>query len=1857
MKQFLPKPKNWRKIVLICISLVISVFSYAGMPSEDIVINDHTKVKAKYVNYESGVLIVDTNTTVNVVLAAIDAPGSNTIIFYDDTYTPIFGTDTLKNYYSMEIEYLGDQGSKIINYQIYAREKFVAIDSDNPFVRFEVYDYNQTIFVANETVVEDFLNALYFNEATGSLKLYWDYEKTELVDPSEVLQPYMNYYLEAESYDGLSLTDYEIYTQEIQTYFDVRSWDYCEGDIIEFYNDIGFLPIGAISKWYLNDQLVFEGDIPSFTLLAGEHRLRRVIFNKFGDYLGEHEYYDMIHVGGAPDNFKFSTGDQACPGSDVRAYFDYYIDYTNIRWKVDGQEFWDSELYYRFDQEGDYEVTVYLDFNTCASDSITQILHVTNTAVSFAEIETDGHLACINDEISFRVRNQNYNDNYTWDFGDGTVLNGPEGMHSYAADGTYEVLLSVTNVCGQTGTSSKLINIESNVPAENNFNYWTQGYYCPGAVIQLQAFSPGETYKWTVKDNMGDIYRTLYGKNSQFQIDTTGSFNIELKVINGCGNVAIPNEEDYHNIDIWLDDNNIPYVYFEMEVDDGWMDTVTVASGTTIEFESYSDNSSNNKYYWNFGDGPEIDSVNVYRVEHQFVSAIDVYFEVSLIALNSCGGRDTARRWVHIDPNMEFIIPLQVLPDTICPGESVAFYVDGNDGNGGDGLILGVDYGDGGQVLEGIPGEDYSNGIEDFEINFNKIYNTEGVYNYEFFAEDAGGMQDTLYGTIVVTTDPHAPFYYVGSNASKDNDPGQEQQEGEVIISFTMENPDSVYFLQHDLLFPGTENDTVGWYVIGTSVNQGEAVYPISSGTYTFFNSTGQIQFIDDPVDAMTICTESPALYQMSQDEFDNDIFTSISDGCAERVDHLTGHPFFNPNAGSEEEYNDDWNPGVCPGDTVQFNIFGGLSYEWHFMGDEVKEASTTDRFVKYVYETEGIYNPYVEITNGCGTIDTFYLELNITGNYFPDAYFDMDRYNAGVADPVAVKVDSWSGESLNNTYTFDFGDGTVVNDVMEYTHSYDTPGEYQISLTVTNGCGSNTHSNFIFIDGEILNENPLADAGMGYPCYMGGLSPGTVWMLDASASLDHLGGVNLIYNWIAPEGINLDDPSSPTPEFVVPFFDNEQELIFGLEVTDNVNGLMDFDFIPICINGRKTIFVSPYGNDYDYSEFAGTEEYPLETVTEALYRAGSGDRIILKSGDYYTTNNVYVSMPVYIGVEEGGIATLHGDGMSEMFIVDAMDLGDPDLKVIIDGVYISDVSTAISVYTSALIKGCLIDYADYGIWISESAINTEIQRNVITNFNFEGIASEGSADIYNNTVVGGLSSAIGINFSMGSGGVVNMYNNIIAHNDIGVNNSSALTINSDYNLYFNTTNYSGFTAGLNKLELDPLLIDYMNYDFGLMQASPCIDAGMPGSYDPDATLSDIGAFFFFQANEIQNIMLTEGWNIISSFIAPNKTNMLSIMQPLIDNNQLVKVMDESGKALEYVVDDWVNLIGDGSGSEGYLINVNANTQLPMVGQYHPLPLEIELKSGWNIIGYPYMYPQPLSIFTPIVDKLVKIQDETGATFENVATIGFVNHIGELKPGKGYKVNMNEFALYDYMETGIVGKVGVVSKSDTKENHFSPTYNGNGYEHMNIYAIDFTINGLKMDIGDEIAIYDDTQCVGVAVVTNPDAKYLSIIASKDDPITIDKDGFKSGNSIKFRVWDASEEIEISTVEANFASGYSSDFASLGTSIVSLNALYATTDIIGVDNMITQLGESYPNPFRSTTQLEFSLERGENVTIEVFDILGRKVATLIDSDLNAGIHKITWNGTSDSGVEINSGTYFFKMRAGEFTSVKQVMLNR
>ena len=204
---------------------------------------------------------------------------------------------------------------------------------------------------------------------------------------------------------------------------------------------------------------------------------------------------------------------------------------------------------------------------------------------------------------------------------------------------------------------------------------------------------------------------------------------------------------------------------------------------------------------------------------------------------------------------------------------------------------------------------------------------------------------------------------------------------------------------------------------------------------------------------------------------------------------------------------------------------------------------------------------------------------------------------------------------------------------------------------------------------------------------------------------------------------------------------------------------------------------------------------------------------------------------------------------------------------------------------------------------------------------------------------------------------------------------------------------------------------------------------------------------------------------------------------------------------------------------------------------------------------------------------------------------------------------------------------------------------------------------------------------GELVVLNPGAwTYLgqSTEFEYEQNVNYDVKFYLNGNDYKVKVWehsdDPTDEPDEYLIEATdtdpWKRGVWTVMTILGDPIGDGNG-----DEIYLDNVVLkQLGASaideepsinapavfalknnYPNPFNPTTTIEYSLDKADDVTINIYSVTGQLVRTLTNESMSAGTHRVTFNGLDNNGNSLSSGIYFYTLQNSVQSITKKMIL--
>jgi hypothetical protein len=107
--------------------------------------------------------------------------------------------------------------------------------------------------------------------------------------------------------------------------------------------------------------------------------------------------------------------------------------------------------------------------------------------------------------------------------------------------------------------------------------------------------------------------------------------------------------------------------------------------------------------------------------------------------------------------------------------------------------------------------------------------------------------------------------------------------------------------------------------------------------------------------------------------------------------------------------------------------------------------------------------------------------------------------------------------------------------------------------------------------------------------------------------------------------------------------------------------------------------------------------------------------------------------------------------------------------------------------------------------------------------------------------------------------------------------------------------------------------------------------------------------------------------------------------------------------------------------------------------------------------------------------------------------------------------------------------------------------------------------------------------------------------------------------------------------------------------------YAETEGIEIPVQAARMYQNYPNPFNPMTRIAYTVPGGassvQNVLLNVYDVRGALIKTLVNSPVTGGRHIVTWDGTNNRGSQVSSGVYFSRFSTGGHNEVKKMLLLR
>ncbi|MDP7465166.1 MAG: T9SS type A sorting domain-containing protein, partial [Candidatus Marinimicrobia bacterium] len=394
------------------------------------------------------------------------------------------------------------------------------------------------------------------------------------------------------------------------------------------------------------------------------------------------------------------------------------------------------------------------------------------------------------------------------------------------------------------------------------------------------------------------------------------------------------------------------------------------------------------------------------------------------------------------------------------------------------------------------------------------------------------------------------------------------------------------------------------------------------------------------------------------------------------------------------------------------------------------------------------------------------------------------------------------------------------------------------------------------------------------------------------------------------------------------------------------------------------------------------------------------------------------------------------------------------------------------------------------------------------------------------------------------------------------------------------------------------------------------------GCTDPEATnfiseaINDDGSCEYDYTIELH-----AGANLVSFWALPEDSSVPSILAPLGDN--AIGVTTEGEATTQISSGTWIGSLTEISCEKGYWIILDASDTLTIFDAV-ACDNEYDLHSGANLISFPSSGSADISDALPdeIELALVGIITEGGAATQS-SPYNWTGSLTSFDGGKGYWV-ISSMAIPFSFDLSTLLRTSMAYREE----------NLDGYEYVQSskQAFYFVESVEEINEGDYILSFNGDKLIGSR---QWQGSTIDIPAMGDDGNYYSTGYMQVGDTPTFKLLSGGK---LTTLEGDVPT-----WSDNGLFIVSNLSQVVIPEVYS-------LSQAYPNPFNPTTTLSFAIPIDSEVSLSVYNLQGREVSTLINTNMDAGYHSIVWDANSYA-----SGVYFVKMMAGEYISTQKLML--
>ena len=391
--------------------------------------------------------------------------------------------------------------------------------------------------------------------------------------------------------------------------------------------------------------------------------------------------------------------------------------------------------------------------------------------------------------------------------------------------------------------------------------------------------------------------------------------------------------------------------------------------------------------------------------------------------------------------------------------------------------------------------------------------------------------------------------------------------------------------------------------------------------------------------------------------------------------------------------------------------------------------------------------------------------------------------------------------------------------------------------------------------------------------------------------------------------------------------------------------------------------------------------------------------------------------------------------------------------------------------------------------------------------------------------------------------------------------------------------------------------------------------------------------------------VLTQGWNLISFDVTPENPRIDRVLSPIAGSFSIVRSY-EDGQFNSYLptMPVEMNDLQQMDPRNAYWIYMTRQDTLAVKGTALPDNTPIALRAGWELVSYLPDDVQAADVaLGSIRESLVLARGYDQGYQSYYPALGSLSNLETLRPGFGYWLYMGQD---DELVYGQMATAGLETASRATQQAVSSKSSGSVVPTvMDLWSLEIQLDGAPAPAGCTLEAYDAANNRIGSTKLGQDGVMLLHVPG-DVSITAADEGALPGEAITLRLKTAQGTFDLDTQIVFEADA----------------AKEATIDAALADQLprAFSLAQNHPNPFNPSTRIAYAIPadvdaKGTQVRLQVFDIRGRVVRTLVNTKQSAGRYAVQWDGSDDAGQPVSSGVYFYRLQTAQFSQTHKMMM--